>query len=387
MLSKKALRELLEATSRYPNGFVVLEENKPKFVILDYAQYQKMTVQEAQIGRIEEVPAPKRILVSGGAGYIGSHAARLLAGQGHEITTIDNLSTGRRDFAQGRFIEGDLADGEFLDRVFAEGKFDAVLHFAASIAVEESVHNPLLYYRNNVVNGLNLLEAMHRHGVTKLVFSSTSAVYADDAPIPVTEESKTGPASPYGESKLVFEKILSACAAPLDLDSVILRYFNAAGASFDQTLGPILSHATHLIPTALNVALGRQDVLPVFGNDYATQDGTAIRDYIHVLDLAEAHALALQYLFYKHGKPKAEIFNIGTESGYSVLEIINSVCEFTGRMVRFEFSPRRAGDREKIVANISKARRVLGFEPKYSDLRTIVETSWAWQKKYYEQES
>lgn len=381
MLSKKVLKELLEATARYPGGLVVLEENKPKFVILDYESYQKILAGKNKAA----VPVtPKKILVTGGAGYIGSHAARLLVEKGFNVTTLDNLSTGFSEFAQGNFIEGDLADTELLDRVFSEGNFDAVMHFAASIEVEESTKNPTKYYRNNVACGLNLLEAMARHGVSNLVFSSSCTVYSEDVEVPISEIAVCRPTSPYGETKLAFEQMLKWFSLSHGLQSVTLRYFNAAGASFDSSLGLANPDSTLLIPNALNVACGKKELLDVFGGDYRTQDGTAIRDYIHVLDLAEAHLLSLNYLFGNASvNPLVETFNVGTGTGFSVLEIINAICERTGRMVRFEIAPRRPGDRERVIADPAKIRRILGFEPRFSDLQTIIDTSWAFHKRRF----
>ena len=382
MFSKKALKELLEATSRYPGGLMVLEENKPKLVILDYQTYQKMTLGKIETA-VQKVGEGKSVLVTGGAGYIGSHTGKLLVELGFKVTTLDNLSTGKKEFAAGKFVEGDLADEQFLDDLFAQEKFDAVVHFAASIEVEESVKDPGAYYQNNVVNGLNLLRAMSKHKVSNLVFSSTCVVYDEKAESPIAETAALGPTSPYGETKLVFENMLKWFGAAYGLSSVSLRYFNAAGASFDQTLGYTGESPTHLIPSALNVALGKKESMMVYGNDYATQDGTTMRDFIHVMDLAEAHVLALRRMFTKSGMAIGEAYNIGTGRGYSVLEIINAICERTGHMVKFEIGPRRSGDREQVVADAAKAKKDLGFEPKYSDLNTIIDTAWAWHKKYF----
>ncbi|MEK9181314.1 MAG: UDP-glucose 4-epimerase GalE [Patescibacteria group bacterium] len=376
------MKELLEAAAGYPGGFIILEDNRPKFAILDYEHYKRLAAGKAKEYMNQSPTAT--ILITGGAGYIGSHAGKLLVERGFEVTTLDNLSKGRKEFAQGRFIEGDLADAQFLDGLFAQNKFDAVMHFAASIEVEESVKNPELYYANNVVAGLNLLNAMAKHGVSNLIFSSTCAVYAESAPVPLSENSAFGPISPYAKTKYIFEQILGDYAAAYGVKSVALRYFNAAGASFDQTLGFFNPHPSHLIPRVLDVAAGKNESLTVFGGDYKTHDGTAIRDYIHVSDLAEAHFLALNYLLEnKSSSPLTEAFNVGSGRGYSVLEIINAVCEQTGHMVRFEMGPRRAGDREKLVSDNTKIAQVLGFKPAYSDLKNIIDTSWAWRKKWF----
>jgi len=381
MLSKKALQELLEAIRKYPGGFVVLEENSPKFAILDYDVYQNL--QTTPKNQVTETKKKMKILITGGAGYIGSHTARELSDAGHQITTLDNLSTGIREFAQGEFIKGDLADTDLLDSVFEEGKFDAVIHFAASIQVEESTRKPLEYYQNNVINGLNLLEAMVKHGVSDIVFSSSCTVYDEKSPVPMDENSPIKPSSPYGETKAVYENVLKWAAGAYNLRAVSLRYFNPAGAALDGALGLANPESSLLIPNVLDVAMGRKETLKVFGNDYPTQDGTGVRDYIHVLDLAAAHALALKYIREKMEPGSYDVFNVGTEKGYTVLEIINAVCDVTGRMVNFEMAPRRAGDRAEVIANASKIKQAMDFEPKYSDLKTIIETHWAFHKKRF----
>lgn len=379
MLSKKALQELLATTAKFPGGFMVLEEDKPKLVVLDYENFRRLSPKGTQIMKTQP---KKNILITGGAGYIGSHAARLLMQRGFNVTTLDNLSTGFVDLAQGRFVNGDLADQGLLDKIFAQGNFDAVMHFAASIEVGESVENPLKYYQNNTVNGLNLLQAMVKHKVNNIIFSSSCAVYAETAPVPISEAAPFGPISPYGETKVIFEHMLKWFGKAYGIKSVSLRYFNAAGASLDAELGLANPNSTLLIPNVLNVALGLKESLVVNGKDYNTYDGTAIRDYIHVQDLAEAHLLSLEFL---ESAPEAdcEAFNVGTGHGYSVMEVINAVCEATGHMVRFECGPRRGGDREKVVADSSKIKKVLGFEPQYSDLKTIITTAWAWHQKRF----
>lgn len=356
---------------------MILEESEPRFVILDYQTYQKLSGQKSSMTKLA-----KKILVTGGAGYIGSHAGRALVDRGHEVTTLDNLSTGFEEFAQGKLIKGDLSDRNFLDKVFAENKFDAVMHFAASVAVEESVKDPLKYYQNNVINSVNLLEAAVKHGVKKFVFSSTAAVYSEKAEIPITEKSAVVPTSPYAETKYTFEKILKAFAISHGVKSIILRYFNASGASLDQTLGLAHPEPSHLIPSIFNVALGRKDQLTIFGNNYNTQDGTAIRDYVHVLDLARAHVAALDY-FEKSKGAACEIFNVGSGRGYSVMEVINAACEVTGKMIKFEVGPRREGDKEKIYADATKIQNAMNFICQYSDLPTILKTHWAFHKKRF----
>lgn len=357
-----------------------MEENQPKLVVLDYPSYQKMTLGKLQ--NLPPVSKPRKVLVTGGAGYIGSHAARHLLEQGWEVFTLDNLSTGKREFVSGEFIEGDLKDKRFVDRVFSENHFDAVVHFAASIEVEESMKDPGKYYENNVAGGLNLLQSMSKHGAGNIVFSSTCVVYDENAASPVSEAVALNPTSVYGETKLVFENALRWYARTLGLNSISLRYFNAAGASLDASLGYAGEKPTHLIPNVLNTALGKKDILTVFGNDYKTHDGTGVRDYIHVLDLARAHSLALEKLS-GAGRGFCEVYNVGSGRGYSNLEVVNAVIERTGHMVRIQFGPRRAGDRERVVADARKIKAELGFEPEYSDLNTIVDTAWAWHKKYF----
>jgi len=355
----------------------VLEENLPKFVILDYENYKKL-MSKKLVSKKEHL----KILVTGGAGYIGSHTARLLVGAGHSVVTLDNLSTGFEEFAQGKFVKGDLSDTELLDSLFAEEKFEAVMHFAASMSVPESVENPEKYYTNNVVNSLNLLNAMKMHKVDKIIFSSTCAVYSDRAQAPMNEQTAIEPASPYGESKAIFEKILGDYANAFGIKSVSLRYFNAAGASFDSVLGLANPESTSLIPNALNVALAKKDYLEVYGKDYTTADGTGVRDYIHVLDVANAHILALDYLNEIRG-PIAEVFNIGTGKGYTVLEVINQACDSTDKMIKFEVRDRRPGDPAEVYADTSKAEKVLGFRAQHSDLKTILDTHWAFHKKRF----
>ena len=381
MLSKRVLQELIAATKKYPTGLIVLEENEPKFVVVSYDHYQRTV----QARKKSQLAAPKKVLVTGGAGYIGSHAARQLLESGYQVVSLDNLSTGHREFAQGEFVEGDLSDLVLLEELFSRHKFDAVMHFAAFIEVEESMKNPLLYFRNNVLNGIHLLEMCRAHNVKHFIFSSSCTVYGEEATVPISEEAPLVPVSAYGETKLIFEKMLRWHAAAHGLQAVSLRYFNAAGASLDSSLGLANEHSTLLLPNALHVAQGSRDVLTINGNDYPTQDGTAIRDYIHVLDLALAHQFALDYLVENDNgrNGKFEVFNVGTGKGYSVLEIINAVCEYTGHMVKFEYGPRRPGDRPVVIANPGKIQRVLGWQPQYSDLKTIITTAWAWHKKRF----
>ncbi|HZN23099.1 MAG TPA: UDP-glucose 4-epimerase GalE [Burkholderiales bacterium] len=320
-----------------------------------------------------------RILVCGGAGYIGSHMVELLLAQGHEVTVFDNLSTGYRDAVLGgRFEFGDLGDSAALDRVLGAQTFDVVMHFAAFLRVEESMGQPGKYFRNNFCNTLNLLEAMLRHGVLRFIFSSTAAVYGEPQYVPVDEKHPRAPINPYGESKRMVEDALFYYAQAHGLQSVLLRYFNAASADPQARLGPRHNPLTHLIPLVLRAAAGVNPNVKVFGRDYPTPDGTAVRDYIHVCDLCEAHLRAIEYLI---GGGETQAFNLGVGRGYSVQEVIDAVRRVTGREFDVITEGRRPGDPGQLVADPSLARRVLGWSPRYAEIDTIVAHGWAWQAK------
>jgi len=316
------------------------------------------------------------VLVCGGAGYIGSHMAKWLAARDVAVTVLDNLSTGHREAVRwGELVQADLLDPAALERAFAGRRYDAVMHFCARSLVGESMTRPYDYYANNVSGTLNLLRAMQRHGVERLVFSSTAAVFGQPVSDRIDEDHPKAPINPYGASKLMVERMLADAHAAYGLRSVALRYFNAAGASPDGDIGEAHTPETHLIPNVLRAALGTGPALKVFGDDYATADGTCVRDYVHVDDLAQAHLLALGYM---DRQPGAHTFNLGNGQGFSVREVIAAAQQVTGRPVPHEIAPRRAGDPAVLVASSDKARRELGWAPQYTELAPIIESAWRW---------
>jgi UDP-glucose-4-epimerase GalE len=316
------------------------------------------------------------VLVTGGAGYIGSHTCKALQRAGFTPVTFDNLVYGHREAVRwGPFIEGDLADRELLARVMREHAVTAVVHFAAYAYVGESMQFPEKYFSNNVVNTLNLLEAMRDCGVGNIVFSSTCATYGFPERIPIDEQHPQNPVNPYGESKLFVERALKWYGVAHGLKSVSLRYFNAAGADADAEIGEDHDPETHLIPLVIEAALEQRPHIEIFGSDYPTPDGTAIRDYIHVTDLGNAHVKALEYLL---AGGDSVALNLGTGNGYSVREVITAVERVSGRPVPAKLSPRRAGDPAELVADAGKARQLLGWTPEHSSLDNIVSTAWSW---------
>lgn len=329
---------------------------------------------------MQQAEQKKRILVTGGAGYIGSHVVLALGEAGYDLLTYDNLSTGNRaSVLHGDLVVGDLADKELLLKTLTDFKPDAVMHFAASIEVGESVANPLKYYRNNSANALNLLEALRMTGVGQMIFSSTAAVYGNPAEVPVVEETPLQPINPYGTSKMMTEHFLADLAkADAGFRYVALRYFNVAGADPQTRLGQDYANPTHLITRALKTALGIFPKLQVFGTDYPTEDGTCIRDYIHVADLAQAHLDALSYLF--AGKSSA-IFNCGYGHGFSVTDVVEMAKQVTGVDFLVEETDRREGDPAELIAGCAKIRKRLDWQPRYDNLETILKTAWAWEKK------
>lgn len=317
------------------------------------------------------------ILVVGGAGYIGSHMVKMLLDAGQSVVTLDNLANGHRDAVLGgEFVLGNLDDTALLDGLFRSHNFDAVMHFASFIQVGESVRDPAKYYRNNVVCTLNLLDAMVTHGVRKFIFSSTAAIFGEPCYTPIDEAHPREPINPYGRSKLMVEQVLADYDLAYGLKSVCLRYFNAAGADPDGRLGERHDPETHLIPLVLQAAAGQRESISVYGDNYATPDGSCIRDYIHVADLCEAHFLALEYLFNRN---RSAAYNLGNGRGFSVHEVIDSARRVTGKTIHVVRESRRDGDPAVLVADSSLAREVLGWKPKHSDLDAIVGHAWRWE--------
>ena len=321
------------------------------------------------------------ILVCGGAGYIGSHAVHALIEKGEQVVIVDNLQTGHRGALnpKAKFYEGDIRDASVLDKIFTENKVEAVIHFAANSLVGESMEKPLLYFNNNVYGMQVLLEAMVRQGVDKIVFSSTAAVYGEPKRVPIHEDDETCPTNTYGETKLTMEKMMKWVSRANGVRYVSLRYFNAAGALPDGSIGEDHATETHLIPLILQVPTGRRDHITVFGDDYPTPDGTCLRDYIHVVDLADAHVLALEYLR-KGGA--SDIFNLGNGQGFSVKEMIAAAEKATGRSIKVEIGARRAGDPAQLIASSEKARSVLGWKPQFTDVEQVIGTAWRWHEHH-----
>ncbi len=319
-----------------------------------------------------------RILVTGGAGYIGSHTVKLLEEKGFEVVVYDNLSNGHEEAVlNSRFVKGDILERAKLDDLLTEIEFDAVIHFAAFIEVGESVKKPLEFFNNNVSGTLNLLSLLKKHGVKKFVFSSTAAVYGNPDKTPIEEDFDLKPINPYGNTKLTVEKVLGDMSVAGDINYIALRYFNASGADESGLIGESHNPETHLIPLVLKTAKGERDSIKIFGTDYPTKDGTCIRDYIHVNDLANAHVLALNYLL---DGGVSDVFNCGYGVGYSVREIIDTAKKVTGVDFKVEEAERREGDPAVLVADNEKIKRVLGWQPVHNDIEFIIKTAWNWEK-------
>lgn len=321
-----------------------------------------------------------KVLVTGGAGYIGSHTCKTLLSEGFTPIALDNLSSGTEKAVHwGPFYKGDIRDTSLLKKIFTENQITAVIHFAAHINVGESMRDPLKYYENNVSGSLNLIGQMTEHNVQSLIFSSSCTLYGNAAESPISENCKPAPINPYGETKQIIENVIIDLKKSYPLKSVILRYFNVAGAGLDGDLGETATAGFHLVPLAIRAAMDPDYCLPVFGGDYATPDGTCIRDYVHVEDVARAHVLALKMLLQKPlNAPYVELCNLGSERGYSVLEIIREIEKITQKPVKYKMSPRREGDPTRLIAEATKAKRLLGWQPQFSDLQTIIRTAYQW---------
>lgn len=321
----------------------------------------------------------KKILVTGGAGYIGSFMVRRLLERGDEVVVVDSLERGHKESVdpKAKLYVGNLLDRDFVSKVFSENKFDAVIHFAGFISMGESMENPYAYFQNNVFASLNVMEEMVRTKTDRLIFSSTAGVYGNPVKLPISEDHQKNPENPYGESKLMVEKLMHWYQIAHDLNSVALRYFNASGASLDGKYGENHNPESHIIPNIVNSVINGQS-FRLFGTDYKTKDGTCVRDYIHVLDLVEAHVLAIEKL---SGNKGTFVYNVGTGNGYSNREVIEMVKKVSGKDIQVEESARRQGDADTLIADASKIKAEFGFNPKYSDLETIVKTAWEWHKK------
>lgn len=321
------------------------------------------------------------ILVLGGAGYIGSHTVYELIEAGEKVVVVDNLETGFRKAVHpdAKFYQGDIRDRAFIDSVFEKEDIDGVIHFAANSQVGESMVNPLKYYNNNLCGTEVLLESMVAHGINKIVFSSTAATYGEPERIPILETDRTVPTNCYGETKLSMEKMFKWTVNAHDLRFVSLRYFNACGAHPNGKIGEAHNPETHLIPLILQVPNGKREFISIFGDDYETKDGTCVRDYIHVNDLAQAHILAMEYL--RKGND-SNIFNLGNGVGFTVKEVVETARKVTGHPIPAKEEPRRAGDPSTLIASSEKAKEILGWKPKFDDLETIITTAWNWHKNH-----
>ena len=379
-MDQNYLQELISEVKARGGGLILNVGEKPEAVVLSIDKYNEL-VSESRVKSQESSQAqitsasfkPKTVLVTGGAGYIGAHLAKQLINAGNKVVILDNLSIGKRENVpiEAKFIEGDLADVNLLKDIFASEKIDAVLHLAASIEVEESVKEPVKYLENNAINTAGLLSAMDEAGVKTIIFSSTAAVSGEQAEQPILETALPNPYNPYGYSKYLAEQIIKYYSETRGFNSVIFRYFNACGSDFDGKIKA--THDTHLLARIMRVVQGAEEILTVNGNDYDTHDGTCVRDYVHVLDIAAAHLMALNRMEKIRG---FNIYNIGTGRGVSVLEMVNAVSESLNKMVPMEAGGRRPGDAPIAVADNNKIKTELGFEAKFSDLDTIAKTAY-----------
>jgi UDP-glucose 4-epimerase len=320
-----------------------------------------------------------KIFVTGGAGYIGSHVVKLLGEKNYDVMVYDNLSTGNQDSVlYGKLVKGDILDFERIKTAMADFQPDAIMHFAAKIVVPESVAEPLKYYENNVYGAINVIKAMKECEADKFIFSSTAAVYGEPKEMPLSEDMPLSPVNPYGRSKAMVESILGDFSKARDFRYVSLRYFNVAGADPEGRIGETKKDATHLITMCVRTACGKRDKMYIYGTDYPTPDGTCIRDYIHVMDLADAHVLALEYLL-EGGR--GDVFNCGYGRGYSVRQVVDATKKVTGVDFPVEYAPRRPGDPPGLVADSTKIKQKLGWKPEYNDLGFIIKTAWEWEKK------
>lgn len=321
------------------------------------------------------------ILVLGGAGYIGSHAVDQLIAKGYDVAVVDNLQTGHKQAIHKKavFYQGDIRDKTFLESVFEKETVEGVIHFAANSLVGESMENPLMYLNNNVYGTQIVLEVMEKFGVKKIVFSSSAATYGEPSQIPITEEMPANPESTYGDTKLIMEKMMKWCDIAYGIKFVALRYFNVAGAKADGSIGEDHNPETHLVPIILQVALGKRKELAIFGDDYPTEDGTCIRDYVHVVDLIDAHILALEYL--KIGG-ESNIFNLGSNSGFSVKQMLETAREVTGKEIPAKVVARRPGDPSALIASSEKAKKILGWEPKNTNVSEVIASAWNWHQSH-----
>ncbi|MFR8043653.1 MAG: UDP-glucose 4-epimerase GalE [Clostridium butyricum] len=316
-------------------------------------------------------------IVLGGAGYIGSHAVNKLIENNYDVIVVDNLQSGHEEAinSKAKFYKGDIRDKNFLSNVFKKENIDGVFHFAANSIVGESMKEPLMYFNNNVYGMQILLEVMNEHNVNKIVFSSTAATYGEPKQVPITEDMETCPTNTYGETKLVMEKMMKWCDKAYGMKYVALRYFNVAGAEDDGSIGEDHNPETHLIPIVLQAALGKRDHITIFGDDYDTEDGTCVRDYVHVVDLVEAHILAMKYL--THGG-ESNTFNLGSSQGFSVKEIVETARKVTDKNIKAIIGERRAGDPSKLIASSDKARKILGWNPIRTNIENIIKDAWLW---------